>query len=395
MDPAPADPHALPNKPRAVKTRPAIAEQQGEHETEYAVSPNTPLLSTEVQENAWVCGDNGRGQLGVPGTAAILHPQPIQVVGRWAAVGISESHAAGLSCEGQLYTWGANQRGQLGLGDKSPGVVDTPVAVQTLSDLDVKSVACGLEHTVCITTKDVIAWGSNEYGQLGHGDNAPEACNHPCAIKVLHDVMVTQVTCGRFHTICVTAQSQVFAWGHNSAGQLGLTDRRDRHTPTLVDALWALPVVQLAAGDAHSSALTSSGHMFIWGSNHFGQLGLVRDGDPLSMRVHRKKKRVKQMYLMAMLEMGIPKHKAEVALTETGNVGVEVATEWLFSAPESAQFEHYASDTGSPSSTSSACSVEEPCVLAPKRVPLKGVRCIAAGAAHTLAVTDDACYTWG
>lgn len=55
-----------------------------------------------------------------------------------------------------------------------------------------------------------------------------------------------------------------------------------------------------------------------------------------------------QMYLMAMLEMGIPKHKAEVALTETGNVGVEVATEWLFSAPESAQFEHYASDTGAP-----------------------------------------------
>lgn len=59
-----------------------------------------------------------------------------------------------------------------------------------------------------------------------------------------------------------------------------------------------------------------------------------------------RKKRVNQVYLMAMLEMGIPKHKAEVALTETGNVGVEVATEWLFSAPESAQLEHYTSDTG-------------------------------------------------
>lgn len=60
-----------------------------------------------------------------------------------------------------------------------------------------------------------------------------------------------------------------------------------------------------------------------------------------------RKKRVNQMYLMAMLEMGIPKHKAEVALTETGNVGVEVATEWLFSAPETAgQFDHYTSDTG-------------------------------------------------
>jgi E3 ubiquitin-protein ligase HERC4 len=98
-----------------------------------------------------------------------------------------------------------------------------------------------------------------------------------------------QVACGRFHTICVTAQSQVYAWGHNSAGQLGLGDRRDRHSPVVVDALWALPVVQLAAGDAHSAAVTTSGHMFIWGSNHFGQLGLVRDPDNASGSRHRRR----------------------------------------------------------------------------------------------------------
>ena len=62
----------------------------------------------------------------------------MQAVGRWAALSISDSHAAGLSCEGQLYTWGNNNKGQLGLGDKSPGVVDTPVPVQSLADLDVK-----------------------------------------------------------------------------------------------------------------------------------------------------------------------------------------------------------------------------------------------------------------
>jgi E3 ubiquitin-protein ligase HERC4 len=97
------------------------------------------------------------------------------------------------------------------------------------------------------------------------------------------------VACGRFHTICVTAQSQVYAWGHNSAGQLGLGDRRDRHSPVVVDALWALPVVQLAAGDAHSAAVTTSGHMFIWGSNHFGQLGLVRDSDNAQGSRHRRR----------------------------------------------------------------------------------------------------------
>jgi hypothetical protein len=169
--------------------------------------------------------------------------------------------------------------------------------------------------------------------------------------------------------------------------------------------------------------------------------------NPHDIATHCRKRRVNQALLVVMMEMGIPKHKAEVALAETGNVGVEVATEWLFSAPDTQQFEqnHYPSDTGacfvlwvcpaharaalcalcvphdaatpptalpppatpislchcrfvragSPSSNSSACSLDEPCVPTPKRVPLKGVRHIAAGAAHTLAVTAEACYSWG
>lgn len=285
---------------------------------------------------------------------------------------------------------------------------------------------------MAVGAKDVYAWGSNEYGQLGTGEHGPEACCvRPTPLKLLHDMMVTQVVCGRYHTICVTAQSQVFAWGHNQLGQLGLGDKRDRAAPTAVDALWALPVTQLTAGDAHSGALTTNGHMFMWGSNQYGQLGLVRDGEAAggsgsSSAIRRssmkKKKKVNQAFLMSMLEMGISKHKAEAALTETGNVGVEVATEWLFSGgmesgsgsgggggggggaassshsaghAHAQHAPHVPSDTGSPSSTSSVASVEEPAVLSPKRVPLKGVRYIAAGGFHTVAVTDDSVYSWG
>ncbi len=81
----------------------------------------------------------------------------------------------------------------------------------------------------------------------------------------------------------------MYAWGNNAMGQLGLGDKRDRCSPTVVDALWALPVVQLAVGDNHSAALTTNGHMFIWGSNHFGQLGLVRDqADPMGLKARKK-----------------------------------------------------------------------------------------------------------
>lgn len=185
------------------------------------MSPNTPLLSTEVQQNAWVCGeehfgpaksawqtrlqactrcngavvsarscggaerqaraldaaaaaaaagDNGRGQLGVSqGGSNILHPLSISVVGRWAAIALSDSHAAGLSCDGQLYTWGNNNRGQLGLGDKSPGVVDIPVALQALADLDVKCVCwwgwgcCG-HANACQPLQRSSSWGTQLSG---------------------------------------------------------------------------------------------------------------------------------------------------------------------------------------------------------------------------------------
>ncbi len=68
--------------------------------------------------------------------------------------------------------------------------------------------------------------------------------------------------------------TQVYAWGRNEEGQLGLGDTTTRRTPTIVDALWALPVQQLAAGDRHSAALTSNGFLFTWGANDCGQLGL-------------------------------------------------------------------------------------------------------------------------
>ena len=67
---------------------------------------------------------------------------------------------------------------------------------------------------------------------------------------------------------------QVFAWGNNTMGQLGLNDTANRRAPAQVEALWAMPVAQLAAGDTHSAALTINGFLFTWGDNERGQLGL-------------------------------------------------------------------------------------------------------------------------
>ena len=72
---------------------------------------------------------------------------------------------------------------------------------------------------------------------------------------------------------------QVYSWGCNASGQLGLGDFVDRRAPAHVEGLWALPVASLAAGDSHSAALTMNGFLFSWGANDKGQLGLPKNAE--------------------------------------------------------------------------------------------------------------------
>lgn len=68
---------------------------------------------------------------------------------------------------------------------------------------------CRAEHTVAITPDDVITWGSNSMGQCGQGDRAETDWVKPRSIKPLQSMFVCQIVCGRYHTLCVTATSQV------------------------------------------------------------------------------------------------------------------------------------------------------------------------------------------
>ena len=84
----------------------------------------------------------------------------------------------------------------------------------------------------------------------------------------------------------------------------------------------------------------------------------------------KARRKVNQRFLTAMMDMGIPNEKAELALSETGNVGVEVATEWLFSVPDHVLEKHLASEPNTPVEATQQNS-EDTRVLLPRRVPLQ------------------------
>ena len=77
------------------------------------------------------------------------------------------------------------------------------------------------------------------------------------------------------------ADGQVFSWGQNSHGQLGLgKELPSQASPQRVKSLEGIPLAQVTAGGAHSFALSLSGTSFGWGSNSAGQLALSGNNAP-------------------------------------------------------------------------------------------------------------------
>ena len=103
-----------------------------------------------------------------------------------------------VSHSGSVYAWGKNSRGQLGLGDTEDRPF--PAQVRSLRNQRVCYVACGAEHTLCLTEDGgVFSFGSGQYGQLGHGSKSDEQL--PRKIIELMGTEVSQIACGKRHTL--------------------------------------------------------------------------------------------------------------------------------------------------------------------------------------------------
>jgi alpha-tubulin suppressor-like RCC1 family protein len=224
---------------------------------------------------AW--GRNHRGQLGIGTTIDTTSPQQVDLGGALAgkrviAVAAGEDFSLALTDEGRVYSWGSNQRGQLGNGTTTDSSV--PVAVDAsgaLSGKTITKIAAGLGHAVALASDGkVITWGFNSNGQLGIGSAATQVLV-PTAVEstgVLAGKSVTAIAAGYFHSLALGANGHIYAWGFNFIGQLGDGSTDDRSVPVEVARTGPLSdqtVSAIAAGGYHSLAATSAGNVVSWG----------------------------------------------------------------------------------------------------------------------------------
>ena len=253
--------------------------------------PDEP--SDPVPGQLYAFGWNNLGQLGtdadVEGEAANPTPTSIALPGQSGPVvkaAAGRYHSLALTSAGQLYAFGGNQYGELGYepGSGSGELAHTTPTLLTLpgEDSPIAQVAGGGWDSFAVTASgELYAFGDNRYGQLGV-DTGNDVNPTPTAVTLPGaSGPVIQVAAGTYHGLALTSSGELYAFGENHFGQLGVDTGNDVNpTPTPVTLPEESdPVVQVAAGAYHSLALTSSGQLYAFGENRYGQLGTDTGND--------------------------------------------------------------------------------------------------------------------
>ncbi|EQC40927.1 hypothetical protein SDRG_01992 [Saprolegnia diclina VS20] len=235
---------------------------------------NTVLLCSNG--DVYACGYNDSGQCGI-GTAqrvtsfkALMALCEKQVVKLSAGNGCE--HVVAVTETGDVYTFGYNARGQLGHGNTQP--VAVPTLVDGLVGKSVLKVSCSYFHTIAVTEdNEMYAFGRNDFGQLGIPDALDKQV--PTPIPFFSRQKVLSVACGQYHSVVSLANGGVYAFGKNDFGQLGVESPGVKASPVRISApLDTDVVVHVACGYYHTMALTQAGKLYAFGRNDFGQLGL-------------------------------------------------------------------------------------------------------------------------
>lgn len=232
-------------------------------------------------------------------TVAALSPVDFEATLKVGSFSTGGKHTCAVLQDYSLRCWGDNHTGQLGLGDSvNRGLVPQDLS-QERSQVDLglnrtaKLVVAGENHTCAILDNDALkCWGANDEGQLGLGDTrsrgaAPQEMGDSLPEVNLGGPHARGLALGRYHTCALLDDATVRCWGINDNGELGLGDTLARHYAFGGDAPSGQTVAlgtigrvrQLSAGTSHTCALLDDGTVKCWGWNASGQLG---QGDTLS-----------------------------------------------------------------------------------------------------------------
>ena len=198
------------------------------------------------------------------------------------------NHTLCVDGDGALWAWGKGDCGKLGTG-KGEKSSEAPARVAALEGVPLAAVACGDFHSAALDEQGRVytwGWGGSYfggYGMLGHGGTDEHKTPKLVESLVAEGCAIRAVSCGEAHTLLLTDDDELLVCGAGEYGRLGTGSTNDLLVPEPVTFLAEVEVAEAWAGSAFNIALERGGEVWVWGRNDQGQLGL---GGSLSMDVY-------------------------------------------------------------------------------------------------------------
>lgn len=192
---------------------------------------------------------------------------------------VSCGHNFSLVCseDGRIFSWGCGRYGVLGHGNEE--CVLEPKQILSLERVKIKTVCAGYTHCGVVSYDGrIFMFGKGFDGALGFGEDISNK-SEPIWQRDLISVHISDVSCSvgehRGHTLALSDNGAVYAWGNNHKGKLGLGDQDTRWIPAKIPQKYfnGQCISKISAGGNHSGAVSEGGAVFTWGSGKEGKLG--------------------------------------------------------------------------------------------------------------------------
>ncbi len=230
------------------------------------------------QHVAYCWGNNADGQLGNPavatpcaGASDPCSDKPVRVATSlvFSSISAGDGYTCAITTAGAAYCWGSNTYGQLGIGSQAPARRPAKVGIEGVT---FQSISAADSHSCAVTSAGAAyCWGSNDGGKLGTGRPGG---GHTVPVPVAGRLVFRSITAGYFHTCGVTRDGKAYCWGRDDQGEVGNAPKAPSAAPVRVAADTAFRVVRAGAQFDYTCGVDAGGGIWCWGANCFNQLGV-------------------------------------------------------------------------------------------------------------------------
>ncbi|KMQ89163.1 rcc1 and btb domain-containing protein 1, partial [Lasius niger] len=253
-------------------------------------------LTEEGEVFSWGFDKERESDFGSRTTVLPLKPTRVAGLSKKCIVDVAcgRDHSLALTSDGKVYAWGENKYGQIGkgagTGDSQPRQVK-----HELEGKKIVHIACGSMFNMVVTDKgELYGWGDNKRSQILVNNTTSHSTNfgfgipaydlhlydfyvncafynsylYPRKITAISGKVIVKVACGFEHTLVLTDEGKIYAWGKNDRGQLGVNNNLGISAPIMVNVPEL--VSDIAAYDNLSVAVSNNKTVYIWG-DYFGE----------------------------------------------------------------------------------------------------------------------------